>query len=296
MINEGSGGVASLGRDAIETAARRAARQAFGERAEVRVVAGEYEALVAAASAPDAPALVIVAGGDGTQAAIAGALLRTDKTHLPLPCGTVNELCRDLGVPLNLEEALASGFQGETAYIDVGMIGERVFLNNVVFGAYAGLAEAREELRKADNVEDISFGIVSAASALFHSEPSTYEVDIDGETVSLDTNTLAISNNAITSARNLIPHRNCLDAGELVLYLADAQHGGDFAAILAEFAVNGAGASERIQTLACKKCRISSANGELGYTIDGDPVETDQPVDFRIEPGALKVIRPRAKS
>ena len=61
------------------------------------------------AAAIDSGADVIVAaGGDGTITAVASALVGTDKALAILPLGTVNLLARDLGIPLDVNAAIAA--------------------------------------------------------------------------------------------------------------------------------------------------------------------------------------------
>lgn len=294
LINEKSGAVQSVGVGAI----RQIAEGAQGKISdlEVEVTHGEAEALIKAAERREEFDLIAAAGGDGTQAAIASVLMGSRTAQLPLPCGTMNMLCRDLGLSLDIEEALLQGLRGERQQIDVGVANERVFLNNIVFGAYAEMAEAREELRDAETLEDVSFGLVAGANALFHADAMTFNLKFDGKHRTIKTNTIAVSNNAISGADNLTPSRAQLDAGELFVYLTGAQHGGDFASILAEFAAGAAKESNEIEIQACAYCDIDADGKTFSYSIDGDPVEASEAVTMQIKPSALTVQKPKVKT
>ncbi|WP_425409210.1 diacylglycerol/lipid kinase family protein [Hyphococcus sp.] len=293
LINEKSGAVLGCGAQVIQEAAENAA--AKSGNIELEVVSGDFGALcerVKQASDADA---ILCAGGDGTQAAIAASLLNTDIALLPLPCGTMNLLCRDLGLPLDVDEAIAAGLASPIVSIDAGCIGDRLFLNNIVFGSYAELADAREDLREVENFDDVSFGVVEAAHALFNADPINFSVTIDGADIRQSTNTIVVSNNAVSGAENLIPYRNRLDEGELYVYLSDASNGAEFAALMADFLGGEVEASERISVQKCRECRISSSAESFSYTVDGDPVETTEPVHMKIAAGALKVFRPEVR-
>ena len=292
-INEKSGAVQNIGAQAIEDAA--AARFNDRDGCSLEVAAGEFQEFMAAvqdAINNQSADIVIAAGGDGTQAAIAGALMSSEIALAPLPCGTVNELCRDLSIPLDLEEALDAIKSGPSRRIDVGCIDDKIFLNNIVFGAYAELAESRETLRDATTVDEVSLGVVGAADALFHADPLKFKLEIDGRDIEVTTNTIVVSNNTISHAEKLIPQRARLDEGCLAVYLAEARHGGDFAALLAEFAATGAREADSVDILKCRTCIVSSEEERFSYTIDGDPVESDKPVKIIIKEKALKVIAP----
>lgn len=289
LINEASGAVQSIGVEEVE---KIAAQAASNHTVSLETISGEAEALIEIATQRKDVDVIAAAGGDGTQAAIAGALLNRDTALLPLPCGTMNMLCRDLDTPLDIEEALNAGLAGDRQRIDVGKIDDRVFLNNVVFGAYAELAEAREEIRDADNLADISFGLVAAANAFLHADARPFRIDIDGKPMQLDTNTVGVSNNAISHAQNFLPQRRRLDAGKLFAYLPRALDGVDFAAMLAEFARGDAEDSDDILVLSGSKMSVDAAGNEFFYSVDGDPLTSTAAVSLSIEARALIVMTP----
>src|SRR4029077_1088039 len=82
--------------------------------------------------------LLGVAGGDGTQALVAGIAAEHDLPFLVITAGTRNHFALDLGLdrenPAACLDALADGVEQR---IDLGVIGDRTFVNNASFGAYA---------------------------------------------------------------------------------------------------------------------------------------------------------------
>ena len=82
--------------------------------------------------------LLGVAGGDGTQALVAGIAAEHDLPFLVISAGTRNHFALDLGLdredPSTCLDALTDG---EELRIDLGIIGDRTFVNNASFGAYA---------------------------------------------------------------------------------------------------------------------------------------------------------------
>lgn len=90
--------------------------------------------------------LVIAAGGDGTQAAVAGELAGTGAIMGVIPGGTFNYFAGDLNVGDTPETALETLLTGRPARIHVGEINGRVFLNNVSFGAYPDILKRREAI------------------------------------------------------------------------------------------------------------------------------------------------------
>ncbi|PZO65591.1 MAG: diacylglycerol kinase [Paracoccus denitrificans] len=90
--------------------------------------------------------LIVAAGGDGTQAAVAGALAEKDVLMGVIPGGTFNYFARDLGVGETPEQAIATLRNARLQSISVGRIGRTVFLNNVSFGAYPQILKTRESI------------------------------------------------------------------------------------------------------------------------------------------------------
>jgi diacylglycerol kinase family enzyme len=88
--------------------------------------------------------LLGVAGGDGTQALVAGIAAEHDLPFLVISAGTRNHFAMDLGLdrdnPAACLDALTA--DGVEQRIDLGIIGERTFVNNASFGAYAEVVES----------------------------------------------------------------------------------------------------------------------------------------------------------
>lgn len=92
--------------------------------------------------------LVIAAGGDGTQSAVAGALVDSDVVMGVLPGGTFNYFARDLGVGETVEEALETILDARVEAVDLGDVNGLIFLNNVSLGAYPQILKTREGIYK----------------------------------------------------------------------------------------------------------------------------------------------------
>lgn len=66
--------------------------------------------------------LVIAAGGDGTIRECAGALAGTDTPLAVIPAGTGNLLARNLGLPIDIADALHVAMHGRDRRIDLGTV------------------------------------------------------------------------------------------------------------------------------------------------------------------------------
>ena len=89
--------------------------------------------------------LVLASGGDGTVTACAEGLAGSAVPLGVLPAGTGNLLARNLGLPLNLDEALAVGLGGTDRRLDVGTANGRTFVAMAGLGFDAELLDSTGE-------------------------------------------------------------------------------------------------------------------------------------------------------
>ena len=90
------------------------------------------------------PQIIVVAGGDGTIMAVAGALLGTGVPMGVLPLGTFNFFARGLGLSENPEEAGRQLQSAQPHDIRVGLVNGQAFLNNASLGIYPAILRERE--------------------------------------------------------------------------------------------------------------------------------------------------------
>jgi diacylglycerol kinase family enzyme len=93
--------------------------------------------------------VVLASGGDGTVTACAAGVADTGIPLGVLPCGTGNLLARNLGLPLDLDGALAVALAGRDKSLDVGMANGRAFVVMAGLGFDAEMfGGASEELKR----------------------------------------------------------------------------------------------------------------------------------------------------
>ncbi|MBA4753904.1 MAG: diacylglycerol kinase [Sphingobium sp.] len=91
------------------------------------------EETVAKAIADGAP-MVIVGGGDGSMSSTVDQFVGKDCVFAVLPLGTANSFARTLGLPLDLDGAIAAIANGRRRRVDLGMIDQDYFVNAASLG------------------------------------------------------------------------------------------------------------------------------------------------------------------
>jgi diacylglycerol kinase family enzyme len=226
---------------------------------------GEDAAELARASTAE---VLGIAGGDGSLAPIAEVALERDVAFVCIPFGTRNHFARDLGLdrddPIGGLRAFDAGTERR---IDVGRVERRLFLNNVSLGVYARLVQRREAHRRRRE----AFARVRAwAILLTHRQP--LGITVDGDPV--ETRLVLVANNAYVLDLPSLGERERLDGGQLHLYSP------------------GADPPER----SGERFVVDAAVARLEAAVDGEPDVLEMPAEFRVEPGALRVLVPETES
>ena len=81
---------------------------------------------------------VIAVGGDGTLKLVAECLLNTETPIGIIPAGSANGMAKELGIPLNIEEALELVITGHTQKIHATLVNNElcIHLSDIGFNAY----------------------------------------------------------------------------------------------------------------------------------------------------------------
>ncbi len=224
------------------------------------------------AGAREGRAVVLgMAGGDGSLAAVADVAIEQDVPFVVVPWGTRNHFARDVGLDRNDPLAALAAFDdGLERRVDVGRVGERLFLNNVSLGLYARLVHRREHHRRRRD----ALARLRALLLTLRDRRRLQRFTIDGETVRA--RLVLVANNHYALDLLSLGERDRLDDGLLHLYVP---HG--FRRITWD---------ERT----CDELEIGAPQPRIRTAIDGEPVELETPLRFRIEPGALRVLVPAA--
>jgi diacylglycerol kinase family enzyme len=209
-----------------------------------------------------------MAGGDGSLAAVAEVALEREVPFVAVPYGTRNHFARDLGLDRDDPVAALDAFSGGETSVDVGRVNGRLFLNNVSLGLYARLVHRREGHRRRRD----TFARLRALGLLLR-RPKPLGVTIDGRPA--HARVVLVANNHYEFELFSLGERERLDEGALHLYVAHGWLPGTW--------------DEETGT----QFTIDARAGRLQAAIDGEPEELETPLEFTIERGALRVLRPR---
>jgi undecaprenyl-diphosphatase len=223
------------------------------------------------------------AGGDGSVNAAARVALERDLPLLAVPAGTLNHFTRDLGLE-SVEDAADAVRNGSVAEVDVGCVGEHVFVNTASVGAYVDLVRVRE--RWEEQLGKWPAFLLALIYVLLRRKP--LEVEVDGEPMRA---WAVFFGNGRYDPPGFAPvWRERLDDRlvDVRVLRADQSRHDRLRLLLA--AVTG-----RLDRCAAyeQKCvaavRLRSLQGPLHLSVDGEVVEGDDEVVVTKAPGRLRV-------
>jgi diacylglycerol kinase family enzyme len=235
---------------------------------------------------------LLVAGGDGTIATAASALLETDIQLAILPGGTLNHFATDLQIPTEPAEALALAVVGTPKPTDVGMVNERVFLNTSSAGAYVHFVRVREYLEPRLGYRIASF--IAALRVLFQLRMISVELDVDGQRKTYVTPIVFIGAGERELKLPLLGKR--IPGGRRGLHVMIVR-GRSRARVMAiglnavARGVKTAARTPELDSFIVDKCTITLRH-EGRIAVDGELVAVGKTLDYHVKSDAIQVICP----
>lgn len=223
--------------------------------------------LVELARAAEADVLGM-AGGDGSLGAVAQVAIEKDVPFVCIPWGTRNHFAIDAGLPVDDPLEAVAAFNGTERLVDVGRVGDRVFLNNVSLGVYARLVHRRERRRRRNE----AFARLRAlATSLWRDHRWTRRFRVDGQPIRASV--VLVANNEYLDELTSLGERERLDGGVLALYAARG--------------------FRRLQWTERTAQRFRIETGRpMHVAVDGEPAVLASPLELHVAPGALRLLVP----
>ena len=214
--------------------------------------------------------VVGMAGGDGSLGAVAQVAVERDLPFVCIPWGTRNHFANDVGLDTDDPLASLTAFRdGVERRVDLGRVGDRIFLNNVSLGVYARLVHRRERRRQRGE----TFARLRALAISLKDRRRSERFVVDGQP--LRASVVLVANNEYRLDLFSIGERDRVDEGTLAIYAARGLR--------------------RLRWTERKalSVRVETSRSPTRAAIDGEPVLLESPVELRVEPAALRLLLPR---
>jgi len=287
IINAGGGSV-----DEDAEGRVRAALAEAGIDSDVAVLAATAIEQHVTAALESGVRLVIAAGGDGTVGTIAGILAGTDTALGILPLGTLNHFARDVGIPADLDEAAALLAMGREQKVDVAEVNGKIFINNSAIGLYPMMVLDRDAQQRRLGRSKWLALIVASARTLARFGHQRLRLTVNGRPAPADTPLLFVGNNDYRLELPDAGSRDSLNDGRLCVLVMRSTGRAGFLAATARALFGRTRGNDMVRLDGVTTLRVESRRSVLPVAIDGETKHMKPPLDYRIRPGALKVIAP----
>jgi diacylglycerol kinase family enzyme len=230
--------------------------------------------------------VVGMAGGDGSQALVAGIASERGIPFVCIPAGTRNHFALDLGVDRDdVVGALEAFVDGYERPVDLARVNGRVFVNNVSFGVYAAIVQS-DEYRDAK--------LNTAAKMLpellgSDYDPFDFELDGPGAIADSDPDLILVSNNVYKlEGIGGLGTRARLDEGVLGVIMVEVHNGSELAQLVSLSTAGRGSAYSGWHEWTTTVLEVRSGK-PIYLGIDGEAVTLDSPVRLEAQPAALRV-------
>ena len=249
----------------------------------------DLEALARGAVADGADCLGM-AGGDGSQALVASIAVQHDLPFVCVSAGTRNHFALDLGLDRrDPRRSLHAFTDAVERRVDYATVNGRFFVNNVSLGAYAAIVQ-QEGYRdaKAETTSRLLPDMLGQQAEPFDLQFVTPDGrEVDGCFL------IMVSNNPYVLGPSLdVSQRRRLDSGRLGVFAVSAHSGTQTAEVVTLALVGKGSASGSGFQFECDTFEVRSRSGKAYAGVDGEALELQTPLVFRIHPGGLRLLVP----
>ena len=281
-----------LNRDKADRAAVEQSLRSAGIDGPIEAVEGNRIAARAKELVEQGTKRIVVGGGDGSVGATAQALAGSNAALGILPLGTLNHFARDLGIPFELDRAAALIAEGSARTVDVAEVNGRVFVNNSAIGLYPLMVVDRQSQQHRLGRSKRLAMLIASLRTLARFHDSRLMLSTDAGRTAVDTPLLFVGNNDYSLALPAAGRREALDQGKLCVLVMRKKGAAGFLAATLRALIGRTRPDDMVRMDALTRLRVESTRATLTVSIDGETCRLSPPLDYRIRPGALRVIAP----
>ena len=253
---------------------------------------GEEIAVLTRRALRERPAILAVGGGDGTLNTVVNALAGTGTALGVLPLGTLNHFAKDLGLPLQLDEAVRVLASGRRARVDLGEVNGRRFLNNASLGIYPDIVRERRRQQQRLGRSKFSAMVWATLAVLNRAPLLSLRLELDERVEMCRAPFVFVGNNEYRMEGFSIGTRERLDGAHLSVYTTSHCHGGGPIKLAVRALLGRLRQADDFTALRARTLRVETAKKQLLVATDGELSVMQTPLEFRILPAALEVIVP----
>jgi diacylglycerol kinase family enzyme len=232
--------------------------------------------------------LFVAAGGDGTINSVIQPLVHSEAMLAVIPIGTYNHFARDLGLPLDWQQALRIALSGSARQVDTARANDRFFVNNLSIGLYPELVVRREE--RGRDYPRWKARIYAAYATLRKYPHVALVIETEYRREVIRTEVFMVSNNSYDLSRiGIEAPRSTLEEGLLSVYWLPHLPRMALMRFLAHYLAGRVTKAPGFRSFRTTHLKVQSAKKRLQLGIDGEVFYMPPPLVITIVPKSLLV-------
>lgn len=237
--------------------------------------------------------LIYVWGGDGSVQQAVDTIAGTGVSLAILPAGTANSLARALGIPIDLEAAIAIGAGTTRRTLDVGTVNGEHF---VVMAGAGFDASLMRDTSASDKAKLGKLAYIRSARQHLSDKLVQTTIKVDGEQWFRGRVSCVLVGNVgrVMGGGVAFAHAEP-DDGRLEVGIVSARNAWDWGKVAARMATGHPERSRLVETTAARRIKIRFDTPVL-YELDGGVRTATDRLDIRVVPAALTVSVPSPTS
>jgi diacylglycerol kinase family enzyme len=226
------------------------------------------------------------------------SVLVSDGANVPLgvlPLGTLNHFAKDLGIPLDLEQAARVVLDGIICRVDVGEVNGRLFVNNSSLGVYPAIVRLRDRYR-AGGVGKWIAALWAGLVVLRRHAFMGVRLTVQEEKIVRRTPFVFVGNNEYRMEGLHAGSRDSLVQQHLSVYILNAERRIGLVRLALQVLIKGVEQVKELELIAVPEATIETRRRHLQVALDGEVVPLESPLAYRIRPESLHVCVPASTS
>ncbi len=251
--------------------------------------------VIARAAASEGWRTVVAVGGDGTASEVANGLAGSASTMGIVPTGTGCDFVRTVGIPADMGHAMTGLWSYGAQRCDMGLLGERRFLNAAGFGFDAAVAEETNRLKDRTRAGGTWPFLLAVGHVLRRYRGVPVRLSVDGgpeEDISILLCTFA-NGRAYAGGMRISPKSEVGD-GRLELVTVRSLRPSQVVALLPSVFLGLHTRHPAVSIRSFSELRVT-ALADTPVHCDGEqhpPVLQGGTLEVRVDPGAIRVLAP----
>jgi len=199
---------------------------------------------------------------------------------------------RDLGIPLDLDQAVGTIERGYVTDVDVGEVNGRLFLNNSSIGLYPSAVAHRDELRHRHGGGKWPAMFSACVDVVRRFPLLDVILQVDDRAVALTTPFVFVGNNRYEMSLFSLGTRTSLQGGELSIYLAQDAGRMGLVRLFVRALLGRLEQDRGFHSFTLPGVEVRTRRRSLRVSLDGEVVRMSSPIRYLVRPRALRVLAP----